>query len=354
MGSKTNYFKIGLFVISAVAIGVVAIIVLGAGAIFQKTVLMETYIEESVQGLDVGSPVKFRGVRVGKVEYIGLTNWQYPTNRRYVLVRAALTPGAFRVPIEEVEKRGFESEIERGLRVRLASQGLTGTAYLEVDYLDPERYEPLEIDWTPDSLYVPSAPSTITRLSESVDRILRNLEQINIQDITGNVEKSLNVMTKVLEGANIEKIGKETEHLLAEVRETNQKFSGFLKELEGTSIVADTSAAAKTVRRIAERAEKPLDQLVTDLAETSTTIKKLATKLDPLSDDLPETIALMKRTLRRLDDLVSSRQRDIDVALENIRLISENLKELTEDAKKYPAQILFGKPPPPSDSSRQQ
>lgn len=353
MSSKANYFKIGLFVISAVTIGVVAIVVLGVGAIFQKKVLMETYIEESVQGLDVGSAVKFRGVQVGKVEYIGLTNWDYATNRRYVLVRAALSPGVFRVPVEEVAERGFEGEIEKGLRVRLASQGLTGTAYLEADYLDPKRNLPLEIDWEPSYLYVPSAQSTITRLSESVDKILRNLEQINIERITGSVEKSLNVMTKTLEDANIEKIGKEAEHLLAEFRETNQKFSGFLKELEGTSIVSDTSAAAATVRRIAEGAEKPLNQLVTDLAETSTSIKKLAAKLDPLADDLPETIALMKRTLRRLDNLVASRQQDIDVTLENIRLISEHLKDLTDDAKKYPGQILFGKPPPPSDSTGQ-
>jgi phospholipid/cholesterol/gamma-HCH transport system substrate-binding protein/paraquat-inducible protein B len=137
------------------------------------------------------------------------------------------------------------------------------------------------------------------------------------------------------------------------LRDTNRKFSRFLKEIEGTSIVSDVSAATATVRRIAEGAEKPLNQLVTDLAETSKRVKELAAKLEPLSDDLPETVALMKRTLRRLDYLVSSRQQDIDVTLENIKLISEHLKELTDNAKKYPAQILFGKPPPPSDSAGQ-
>jgi phospholipid/cholesterol/gamma-HCH transport system substrate-binding protein len=84
---KLSYFKIGVFVISAIVIGVIGVVVLGAGAIFQKRSLIETYIDESVQGLDVGSPVKFRGVPVGRVEQISLTSAEYSTRRQYVLVR---------------------------------------------------------------------------------------------------------------------------------------------------------------------------------------------------------------------------------------------------------------------------
>jgi ABC-type transporter Mla subunit MlaD len=68
--NKLSYFKIGLFVISASVLAIIGILVLGAGALFQRTALVETYIEESVQGLDIGSPMKFRGVQVGKVEEI--------------------------------------------------------------------------------------------------------------------------------------------------------------------------------------------------------------------------------------------------------------------------------------------
>ena len=64
--NKLSYFKIGLFVISATVLAVIGIIVLGVGSVFQRAALVETYIEESVQGLDIGSPMKFRGVLVGK------------------------------------------------------------------------------------------------------------------------------------------------------------------------------------------------------------------------------------------------------------------------------------------------
>ena len=45
--------------------------------------------------------------------------------------------------------------------MRLAPQGITGTSYLEIDYVDPVP-PILPIDWTPDNIYIPSAPSTVT------------------------------------------------------------------------------------------------------------------------------------------------------------------------------------------------
>ena len=147
--NKLSYFKIGLFVISATVLAVIGIVVLGVGSVFQRTALVETYIEESVQGLDIGSPMKFRGVLVGKVEEITLTSAVYDTKRRYVLVRIGITSNLFQFPLADPNDPNFKAELERGFRVRLAAQGLTGVAYLEADYLDPERNPPLEIDWQP-------------------------------------------------------------------------------------------------------------------------------------------------------------------------------------------------------------
>ena len=67
MSLKANYFKLGLFVIGAVVAGAVVLVVIGSGRWFQPKLTIETYFNESVQGLDVGSPVKFRGVTVGNV-----------------------------------------------------------------------------------------------------------------------------------------------------------------------------------------------------------------------------------------------------------------------------------------------
>ena len=48
-------------------------------------------------------------------------------------------------------------EIEKGLRIRIAPQGITGTNYLEIDYVDPKANPELPISWEPDHVYIPSA-----------------------------------------------------------------------------------------------------------------------------------------------------------------------------------------------------
>src|ERR671915_1615010 len=108
---KLGYFKIGLFVISAILIGISGVIALGLGSIFQKKNLAETYIEESVQGLDVGSPVKFRGVLIGKVEQITLTSVEYSTRRRYVLVRFDISSNIFQFPITDPTHPSLRAEL---------------------------------------------------------------------------------------------------------------------------------------------------------------------------------------------------------------------------------------------------
>jgi len=346
--NKLSYFKIGLFVISATVLAVIGIVVLGVGSVFQRTALVETYIEESVQGLDVGSPMKFRGVLVGKVEEITLTSAVYNTRRRYVLVRVGITSNLFQFPLADPNDPSFKSELERGFRVRLAAQGLTGVAYLEADYLDPERNPPLEIDWQPKYPYIPSARSRILQLGDSVERILQNFEQLDIPQLTSSIEKSLAAITKLAEGANVEKIGAQANVLLTEVRETNRQLKDLVASPELKSTLVDAAAAASSARQIIERAEKPLNQMLADLPRTSESLERLAKRLDSVSADLPDTSAQLRQTVQRLNRLISGQQQDIEKTVDSLRSISENLKELTDDSKKYPSQLLFGAPPPPS------
>ena len=343
-----SHFKIGLFVISATVIGVIGIVVLGVGTLLQKKAIIETYIDESVQGLDVGSAVKFRGVLVGKVEQITLTSAEYSTRRRYVLVRAGLTSTMFQDALPDASGPGFAAEISKGLRVRLAAQGLTGTAYLEVDYLDPARHPPLAIDWEPIYPYVPSGQSRITQLAEAVERILRNIEEINLQKLTLGIEKSLSTLIKVAEGANLEKIGRETSILLTELRETNRQVKDLVGGTDLKNAVQDAAAVAATARQILERVDKPLTQLVAELPKTSEGINRLVQRLELVAADLPETGMQLRQTLVRLNRLLAGQQRDIEKTVQNLRAVSENMKEITDNSRKYPSQILFGAAPPPS------
>jgi phospholipid/cholesterol/gamma-HCH transport system substrate-binding protein/paraquat-inducible protein B len=292
--------------------------------------------------------MKFRGVLVGKVEEITLTSAVYDTKRRYVLVRIGITSNLFQFPLADPNDPSFKSELERGFRVRLASQGLTGVAYLEADYLDPERNPPLEIDWQPKYPYIPSARSRIVQLSDSVESILQNFEQLDVPRLVSSVDRSLAAITKMAEGANVERIGAQANALLTEVRETNRQLKDLVASAELKSTLVDAAATASSARQIIERAEKPLNQMLADLPRVSESLERLAQRLDSVSADLPDTSAQLRQTVQRLNRLISGQQQDIEKTVDNLRSISDNLKELTDDSKKYPSQLLFGGPPPPS------
>jgi phospholipid/cholesterol/gamma-HCH transport system substrate-binding protein len=347
---KFSYFKIGIFVITAVVMGVLGVVVLGAGALFQKKSIVETYIDESVQGLDIGSPVKFRGVPVGRVEDITLTSVEYRTRLQYVLVRISISSNMLQFPVNDPSSPALQRELDRGFRIRMAAQGLTGVAYLEADYLNPERNPPLRIDWRPRYPYIPSARSRITQLSDAVERILRNIEEINVPQITASIERSLTAMTKLADSANLDKIGVQATALLNELRTTNRQVGVLVSDPELKKAIADTSATAGRARQIIERAEKPVNQLLADLPQATDSLNRLVKRLDSVASDLPQTSAELRQTIQRMNRLIAGQQRDIEQTMNNLRAVSENMKEITENSKKYPAQTLFGGPPPPAKS----
>jgi len=326
MSAKANYFKIGLFVITAALIAVIIVIVLGAGMLFREELIVETYIDGSVQGLDVGAPVKFRGVKVGEVKEITLVRMAYKIRQTaypYVVIRFTIDWAL--IGVEKEEREEFVTRLkvateEVGFRVRLASQGLTGVAYLEADFLDPERFPPLEFDWEPKYPVIPSAPSTLTAIKESIDKISISLEKVNFEELADEVKGTLNAIEEKVEDIDTKGISDEAVGLLAEVRKTNKRFKKILDKPE-------------------------IDDTLSDLKETMANANVLT---GSLSNKLPETVAEIRKAIRRIDNMISSQQYDIEVMIENLRLISSNIRELTENIKRYPSEIIFGKPPAPS------
>ena len=148
MSMKPNYFKIGVFVIVAFILILAAVVVFGAGLFAEEKLYFETYFDSSVSGLNIGAPMEFRGVRMGQVEKITFARNEYEltvgsedyykyANRVVILVsidKANLPEMSLadrRENLEEMTSRGF--------RIRLSSNLLTGLAYLQGNFLDPNK-----------------------------------------------------------------------------------------------------------------------------------------------------------------------------------------------------------------------
>lgn len=344
-GAKANYFKIGVFVISAILIAILVIVVLGAGSLFTREFLVETYFRESVQGLEEGSPLKLRGVKIGKVQEISLVGTEYQTGKHYILVRATVARDTFRTEPGESMEAVIGSEVLKGLRARLTYQGITGAAHLSLDYVSQDSAPLLKYPWKPKYVYIPSTPSTITRISVAVDRIMRSLEKTDFQQFTRSLEGFLNTVTKSLEGTDLGSLTQEAKALLTELRANNRRLSDLLNAPQVDAILPDTARAVSAARRITEGAEQPVAKGAERFAKVSENMVEFSGKLNTLTASLAEDMKALQKVLRRFEQLYSSHEEDIGVSIENIRVVTENLKEFSNNIKKAPSELFFGKPP---------
>ncbi len=194
---KTRYFKTGLFVIGSVVILLLFILLLGAKNLFEKRHIVETYLDESVHGLDVGSNVKYRGVSIGNVKEIKFVQDVYKMDPnhldfekgRFVLIRMSLRN------VFQFSEEQLQDMINDGLRVKITAQGLTGTSYLEIDYVNAETNKPMAFskDWKkdPSVIYIPSSKSTFSKIGHSIDDIIKKIDKAEIDTFI----KDLNELT---------------------------------------------------------------------------------------------------------------------------------------------------------------
>jgi ABC-type transporter Mla subunit MlaD len=353
MSAQANNFKLGLFVIGATVALVLLMLIVGSGRWFQSKTIIETYFNESVQGLDIGSKVKYRGVSVGEVTRIGFTYNKYqqdkPSNERlrYVLVEATILGRLIgsKAGGEITRPETVHMEIERGLRIRLAPQGITGTNYLEIDYVDPKTNPELPISWEPDHVYIPSAQSTFTQFLSAAGDVFEKLQHLDLDGVVTRLNRLLDtsnqriaavdtakisesttrVLAKVdskLDQLHVDQISKESTTLLAELRQTNQKLGALLDDPGWKKIPGDASAAAAQARKLVE---------------------------DP---NLPKAIAHLENVLLRLDRVLGGTETDLRRTLDNLRQITDNLRDLTEDAKRNPSRLILGAPPQPAKGTQ--
>lgn len=342
MNAKGNYFKIGAFILSALAIAVVGIVILGGGKWFKATTSWETYFDESVQGLAVGAPIKYRGVQVGTVKEIDFVGNKYrdelsPDDRlrygRYVVVTGSVTPPIAYMTEEARSAARFKS-IGTGLRVRLASQGVTGVVFLEVDYLDPQEYPVMEVPWKPTVDYVPSAPSTMTVLGTALHHIARGLEKADIQKVAGDLDALLVDMAAMIQETNLPALKGRTEQMLTEVHHTARQIRRIVQSPEIRDMIAEAAETVKTTR-----------PMVVDLTHTTNQVRNAAEKL-------PTALMKLDRSLERIERLVTNNSRNLEETVDNLKSVSSHLREITENARRYPAQVFFGEPPPPAGAMR--
>jgi len=209
--SQPNYAKIGFFILAGVALVVGTLVYLGGFGAKQHEFLAETHFSYPVSGLDVGSAVNFRGVRVGSVRRISFIGAEYddignPSDTQQIYVELALDKRLFRFSgKEERVHEGLERLVERGLHATVSSSGVTGLSKIELNFPKIQR-EDEKISWRPQYTVIPPAPSMLQSAADSVTQILDQLKRMdfvsawsNVVDVTGNASMLLRDVTTLLQ-----------------------------------------------------------------------------------------------------------------------------------------------------------
>lgn len=195
MSAPTNHWKLGLFVVVAFCMAAATVVFLGARSLRKETVKYTTYFDESVQGLEMGSPVKFRGVTIGSVASIDVA-----PDHRHVEVTCEIGVKALHgLGLAERKHLGrTKMAITPELRIRLETTGITGVKFLLIDYFSQATHQPPELPFKTPENYIPSTPSLIKNLEDSLVHAVERLPELASQ-----VQQFLPAALKTLDNVNV-------------------------------------------------------------------------------------------------------------------------------------------------------
>jgi phospholipid/cholesterol/gamma-HCH transport system substrate-binding protein len=309
MARRNSNFMIGLFVTAGVVIGIAAIVWLGASEYFEAGKFYMTYFDESVQGLQVDSRVKYRGVDIGKVQSI-----EVAPDRKLV---------------EVVIKIDLDWETGKNVLTQLRAAGITGIVFIELDRRDVD--DPILM---PPSGMVTRYPVIASRFSQakqmftSADKIMSRIEQVDLKGISDQITQTSRAM---------------------EVFFTGRQMTAILKNLDSTTGSLD-HALRRVDRILTEgRVEGVLEETRQGLQETRKAIAEARELVAVFKDEIKnlkaaETADKAGRLIEGLDRRTRGMKADVERTADDIRQAVESLKLLLDRLHANPSDLLFSRP----------
>ncbi len=308
MSAPTNHWKLGLFVVVGVVLTLTTVAVLGARSLRKEVSRYVSYFDESVQGLEVGSPIKFRGVTIGTVGRIDVA-----VDHRHVEVTsdlgvAELNRLGLNMTTGATDNSRKKLDVATDLRVQLASAGLTGVKFLQLDFFAVADNPPPVLTFPVPENYIPAAASTMKNIEDSLVRTMNRLPEIadqmasilsKVDGVLGDIsdKKIPEQMTSTLLNANqliqgaqkklgaVEtgKLSGQAEKALVGLNETVGRMNGLLANIDGEKgLLASLSQASNAIGDTAHNA----DGVGTELQDTLRSVQDAAKSIHKLADAL--------------------------------------------------------------------
>lgn len=287
MAATSNHYKVGLFVVLGFGAALLAAILFGTASLKKDTITYHTYFNESVHGLDRGSPVKFRGVTIGHVARIEIA----PDHRMVDVVSELDTADIKRMGLTEASAGPLSPTrfaIPPDLRAQLGSQGITGVKFIAIDFFDVKSNPPPELAFEPPpDHYIPAAQSVLKNLEETVTKALERLPEIvdGVVVIMNRVDRQLATLERGdVSGHAVETLRKADQVMgtlqaaLSRIdkQDLGGKAAGVVTQLDTTVSKLNKALDAFDARGT----QRDLDTTLRDVSDAADAIRILAESLD--------------------------------------------------------------------------
>lgn len=330
---RGTYLRVGGLVLAGVTLLVGLVLYLSSSQI-RHAKPYETYFRDSVQGLDVGAPVKYRGVAIGAVTEVGLVSAAYGRDEPDAIRRATFRTVfvRFEVDTSRIGEPPNQDSISRGLRARIAPQGLTGLSYVELDFANGTLFPVLEVPWTPRYDYIPSMPSTLSQVQDAATVLLAKIQQVDINGLASGVLDLITEVRGTLRDGDADK-------LMVQATATLKTLQSALAE---ANVPALTSELRQTLASARGLAQGPQTQQLLRSATAATE------RLTQAAARLPQLIIALDAVTRRADSGSADLEAGLVPLLRDARTAIAALRQTSESLRRDPGQVVFGGPPPRS------
>ena len=322
MPSVRTQFSVGLFVIIGMAVVVIFILWLGMVQYFQEGRKYVAFFDESVQGLQKDSSVKYRGVDIGRVDDIRVA----PDSR---LVQIVLN---LREPLQDKDT----------MVAQIKAVGITGIMFVELERIPPGETVSLpKLDFEPSHPVIATKPSEMQQLFTDLYAIMNEIKQVDFKRIANNVSTTLDNVNQTLTDAQVQKISSKIQKTLAAAEEliAPEKWQPIRENIRQAS-----TSMNQLINKTDQSVVQVSETLATHNKEIAAAIDEFQTAVNNASTMLAAGNALINTTNRQ----VTQFHQQLNISLRHLESVSNNLNRLINDLINQPSRLIFSPPPPPA------
>jgi ABC-type transporter Mla subunit MlaD len=305
VATEARKVQVGIFVLVALVLGTITLIWIGASRFFEDTRTMVTYFAESVQGLDPGSSVKYRGVPCGRVE------------------RVAIAADGELIEVDMSIDREIIQALKRdpSLRATLELSGITGLRYIEIDRRTGDALnESPALSFKPRYDLILSTRSSFRTMQTALGDVYDKFMAVDIAGVSSDARSTLQAVKALLTDPRLDAL---LTHFEGTARATEQ----VANNLENMTAGVQLGPAVQQVMGATAEARR----LLANFRESNVTAQ-LSTTLEHvnrLALSTQQAVVTMQAAVERLDRSLGT------------------LQSLGEDVRSQPSLLLFSAPPEP-------